>query len=238
MIWKKLADFILKRKSIKFETDITKEELTDISNKLDLLEPKIKPFFTGYNYTNIYGIQSMKPLIHNIFNDIAIDLYNNTVETKQDIEIEYDICYYGDNRGTYRNNKVKSYFNTDKIKSLLIGVDLEMFNNTFLKKVKHTELPNLVMKSHSSLVVGDAEHENAFITMRFYENIIFKVVSFIDINYDKNKELFKNQILKDFNYITSKEDLITKLDKIKNDPEFKKQIILLQIEELLNSNLN
>lgn len=238
--YKNIAEDILKRNSIKFESDVDINHIKNLKQKLDFIQLRMKILFSGYNYKPIYGLENENCIYINIFKKIAIDLLNNkkidifsTIE--DELNIEYDICYFGDNRGTYRNNKIKTFLDSNYIKSFLIGCELNLKNNFLHKKVMHSQLNNLVKKCHSSLVIGDKEHENAFDTMRFYENIIFEVISFIDINYDINKELFKNKELKSFNYITSQNDLIYKLQKIKNDNEFKKHIIKLQLEELINN---
>lgn len=228
-----IAKEILKRKNTKFQIDISKEELEIISNEIKFQELRIDALFTGYNYEPIYGLDFYNVKKYNVFEKIAqsnifidqIDLFSNN-------EITHDICYYGDNRCTHRNNKIKKYFNCAELKTMTIGCDLELENNDFIKKVNHSLLKNIVQKNLASLVIGDKEHENAFVTMRFYENIKFDVVSFIDIDYDNNKNLFKNQTLKDFNYISSKNELIDKINKLKYNKDFRNTIINLQKQEL------
>jgi hypothetical protein len=229
-----IAEQLLKRDNLKYESFIDNNELLNIKNKLNSIELRMNALFTGYNYSNIYGLDFYNIKYYNVFKDIAINFKDEKSLFDEEIIKEYDICYYGDNRGTYRNNKIKKYFNNNYIKSLLIGCDLDIKYNTHIKKVNHDELKNLVKKSYASLVIGDKEHENAFITMRFYENIKYEVVSFIDIDYDINKKLFTNDFLRDFNYISSENDLNYKIKKIKNDKELYNKIIYLQNQELIN----
>jgi len=231
-----LAEDIYKRKNSKFEIPIERYELEHIGKSLNWHKLRFKALFTGYNYENIYGFETNNVEKFNVFHQIGSEL-NNQSNSLFDIDnsIDYDCCYYGDNRGSYRNNKIKKYFDTQAISTLLIGCDLPIQNNTFIKKVDHSKLQSLVKQCHSSIVIGDKEHENAFVTMRFYENIKFEVVSFIDIQYDTQKILFEDPLLKDFNYICSQEELIDKIKRIKTDQQFKETIINKQ-KQTIKSN--
>lgn len=224
-----LADVMLSRNNLKYETPLTHEELLDLSKKHHILEDRMIACFSGYNYSHIYGHE---------FNDVKyVKIFDKLLHIRnvEEVNIDkiYDICYYGDNRGTYRNNKLKKYFNTDDLNTLLIGCKLENIkNNTIHDKVPHSELNAIVNSSYSALVIGDKEHENAFVTARFYENMMFGVVSFVDIDYDSERLLYKDNILRDFCYIKSQEDLIEKVKKIKEDKDFYNDIIERQKKEL------
>jgi len=234
LTYKNVAKEILKRKSTKFEEEITVEQLKKYADDISFVELRMNALFTGYNYQPIYGLDFYNVTKHNVFHDIALDMKDNeSVDLfAEPIKKEFDICYYGDNRGTHRNNKIKKYFNNSRLSTMTIGCDLDLQNNTVHDKVEHSKLKSVVQRSYSSLVIGDKEHENAFITMRFYENLKFEVVSFIDIDYDPNKTLFKSQTLKDFNYIASEAELCGKLATIKSDENFYQQIINQQKLEL------
>jgi hypothetical protein len=235
--YQNIATQILKRKSSTFEVDITTDELKKIEKAIAYNELRTKALFTGYNYQPIFGLDFTSVEIYNVFKDIGSDIVLPVNDLfAESAEKVYDICYYGDDRGSYRNNKIKKYFNTISLNTLTIGCDLELANNQFYKKVDHSELYKLVQKSYSSLVIGDKEHENSFATMRFYENIQFEVVSFVDISYDSNKSLFSNQLLKDFNYIQSQEELVNKITDLKKDNNLYNQIINLQKTELNGKN--
>lgn len=225
-----LFDILMARTNLKYETPISKEELLELSLKYKEVENNIDACFSGYNYQPIYG-HNFKYIKYVKIFDKLIDMEYK--ENNNDINKIYDICYYGDNRGTYRNNKIKKYFNTDKLNTLLIGCKLEgLKNNIIHDKVPQYELSNVVNTSYAAIVIGDKEHENSFITARFYENIKFGVVSFIDIDYDNNKLLYKDQFLKDFCYITSQDDLISKIEMIKSDKLLYNKIIEKQNKEL------
>lgn len=224
-----LADVMLSRNNLKYETPVTNDELVELSKKHKILEDRMIACFSGYNYSHIYGLEFKDVKYVKIFDKL---LHIRNVE-EVNVDKEYDVCYYGDNRGTYRNNKIKKYFNTDDLKSLLIGCKLEnLKNNTIHDKVPHFELNALVNKSYSAIVIGDKEHENAFVTARFYENMMFGIVSFVDIDYDNEKKLYTDDLLKDFCYITSQEDLINKVKIIKEDKNLYNDIINRQKKEL------
>lgn len=228
--------FLLSRSNLKYETTISIEELHFHAKKHEDIENRMEAIFTGYNYKHIYGADFVRVLNLKIFSNL-IDNSTLKFKGKQDSEIEYDICYFGDNRGTYRNNKLKKFLDSNLINSLLIGLEIPLKGATFIDKVSNQELKPLVQKCLSSLVIGDAEHENAFITARFYENISFNVVSFIDLQYDLEKKLFKNPVLQEFNYIIDQQDLINKVERLKQNSDFRFEIIRLQKEELKTNSL-
>ena len=232
-----IAAEFLKRKSIKFEKGSNEENieiLRDCAESFKFLELRIGAIYTGYNYSPIYGLEFSPVKKVNIFEYAATDIIQK-YEIKDSETKEWDCCYYGDNRGTYRNNRLKNYLDNDAIKSMTIGLDTNLQNNTHFDKVKHSKLGEMVNRSLSSLVIGDEEHENQLTTFRFYENIIFNTVSFIDIRYDKEKNLFKSQELKDFNYITSYMELADKIQQLKTDNNFRKHILELQKKDIFNN---
>lgn len=209
---------------------VSSNDLLIWKSKFIELEKRMIAFFTGYDYKPIYGLnEKCEVRMLPIFDLI---LSSQSISQSIDENYIYDIVYYGDNRGSYRNNKILKYLNSENIKSLLIGFELpRLINCTFKNKVPHQELKSAVSQCLSSLVIGDKEHENAFVTFRFYENIVNNVVSFIDIDYDNQKKLFKNQALKDFNYIYNSYDLADKLNLLRSDFNFRKTILKLQREE-------
>lgn len=232
-----IAAEFLKRKSIKFESGSNEENieiLRDSAESLKFMELRMGAIYTGYNYKPIYGLEFSPVKKVNIFEYAASDLITK-YEVKDSEIKEYDCCYYGDNRGTYRNNRLKYYLDNDSIKSMTIGLDTKLQNNTHIDKVKHSKLGELVNTSISSLVIGDEEHENQLTTFRFYENIIFNVVSFIDTRYDTDKNLFKSQQLKDFNYVSSYMELSDKINLLKKDDKFRKYLLDLQKKDIFNN---
>lgn len=120
---------------------------------------------------------------------------------------EFDVIYYGDKRGSYRNNRIKALmpFSTS---NLLLGYkEPKITYAEFRKKVKHSELFEVLNKCRVSLVVGDKEHEDNVATFRFYEALASSSLAAIDINFDPNKELIKNERLRDLLYVSSMNDV-------------------------------
>lgn len=234
-----VAEYLLKRfKTLKWaKLSLELEDLELYASKTKEVESQLEALFTGYNYTPIYNYDFKA--VHTV--DVFSLLYDKQKIAKSksmfsNLTMEYDIVYYGDNRGTYRNNKLKYFLNSSSINSLLIGLELPIKGATFMDKKAQTELKSIISNSClSSLIIGDAEHENAFVTFRFYESLYFDVVCFIDIAYDSNKLLFNHQVLKDFNYIYSSDDLKDKINRLREDNDFRLNILALQKQELLNN---
>lgn len=143
-----------------------------------------------------------------------------------DNEKEFDVIYYGDKRGSHRNNKIKKYM-PYSTKNLLLGYkEQKITYATFKNKVNHSELFETLNKCKVSLVIGDKEHEDNVATFRFYETLASSSLAAIDINFDPNKELIKNEILRDILYV----DCMNDVKKLVN--LYSEELILLQQLEL------
>ena len=141
-------------------------------------------------------------------------------------EKDYDIIYYGDKRGSYRNNKIKKFM-PYSTKNLLLGYKEPKINYAdFKNKVNHSDLFNILDKCKVSLVIGDKEHEDNVATFRFYEALASSSLAAIDIDFDPNKELIKNETLKDLLYVNNMND-VKKLSQ-----SYSKELIDLQQLEL------
>jgi len=141
-------------------------------------------------------------------------------------EKEFDVIYYGDKRGSYRNNRIKALmpFST---KNLLLGYkEPKITYAEFRKKVNHSELFGILNKCKVSLVIGDKEHEDNVATFRFYEALASSTLAAIDINFDPNKELIKNERLRDILYVSNMND-VRKLSEL-----YSSELIELQQLEL------
>lgn len=139
---------------------------------------------------------------------------------------DYDVIYYGDKRGSYRNNKIKKFmpYSTN---NLLLGYKEPKINYaTFMKKVKHSELFNILDKCKVSLVIGDKEHEDNVATFRFYEALASSAIAAIDIDFDPNKELIKNEKLRNLLYVKNMNDVKNLVNC------YSEEIIMLQQKEL------
>jgi len=119
---------------------------------------------------------------------------------------ENDLIYYGDNRAAFREKQIRKYF-PDSENNLLIGYKTKKVNAPFVKKMEHSVLLDTISKSKASLIIGDAEHLDNVITYRFYETMASDCLAAIQIEYDPNKELISDPVLRDILYVKSKSDV-------------------------------
>lgn len=121
-------------------------------------------------------------------------------------EKEFDLVYYGDRRGSFRENQLRKYF-PDDTKNLLIGYKSDKVPAEFIKKLQHDELMKKLDHVKVSLITGDEEHLDNVTTYRFYETLASNCLAAIQIEYDPNKELIKDPELRELLYVSSKEDI-------------------------------
>lgn len=180
--------------------------------------------FPGKDISKFYNID-MNVNVYKL--DWFAYIFKEGVEFSDFVEDkDYDVIYYGDKRGSYRNNRIKKLmpFST---RNLLLGYkEPKITYAEFKKKVKHSELFETLNKCKVSLVIGDKEHEDNVATFRFYEALASSSLAAIDINYDPNKELIKNEKLRDILYVSSMND-VKKLSEL-----YSKELIDLQQQEL------
>lgn len=151
-----------------------------------------------------------------------------------DSEKEYDLVYFGNNRSTARNKLVKNMYNND-LKKLCVGYELEVPNCEYLPYIKHDELFKTIgEKCLCTLVVGDPLHNDNIRTPRFFEAMLLDTVAFVYIDFDPEKKYVTNDFLKDFIYVSTKEELEKKVEMVKNDKELYKRIVKLEREDILN----
>lgn len=152
-----------------------------------------------------------------------------------DKDIKYDLMYFGNDRHNGRNKIVKNYFDLPDVKKLFIGFDPQLENTDVEKYLPHDKLFKTMGTSClASIIVGDMLQWNNSLTPRFFELMLLDIIGFIDINYDNKKVYMKNEFLKDFLYVSSKEELKKKIEQIKENPETYKKIIKLQRQEIEN----
>lgn len=151
---------------------------------------------------------------------------------------EYDLVYYGNWRPE-RAKAFKKYFVNNGLKNYLIGVkpnhlkDIVMHDTNFNDYVNHSLLGNEINRAIASVVIGDPTHGDTEVkTARFFENIKCRVVSFIDVQYDPKRVLYKNELLKSHLYVKDGRELAQKLNKIKERNGLFERIIDLQLNEL------
>ena len=161
--------------------------------------------------------------------DLKLTNYNK-------IDNPYELVYFGNNRQNERNKIIKQFYNIPEFKKLFIGFDPELDNTNSEVYVKHQELFKLMgQKCLATLVIGDNLHNGNIKSARFFESMLIDTVAFILDTYDPNKQYIKNEFLRDFIYISTKEELKDKVNKIKNDHNLYNKIIELERKEILDT---
>lgn len=122
------------------------------------------------------------------------------------VEKIWDLIYYGDNRGSFREKQVAKYFTKDT-KNLLVGFKTKKAVAEFVKKQPHDELLQTISKCIASLITGDEEHMDNVTTFRFYETMASDCLAAIQIEYDPNMELIQDPVLRDLLYVKNSKDI-------------------------------
>lgn len=214
---------------------LTEEEYNNFNKKIK----EMKVIFTGTDYnlfenlisnkSNFFKLEFEKNIPLFEFTFVNYNFNKNVLSFRS--EKKFDLVYYGDNRGGYRDKKLKQYLNNEILKTKTIGLRDDYINNLKLSKIRNDQLSNEMQDCYASLVIGDKEHNNNWITYRFFEGILSGVILFIDEDYDINKNYLKNPILQKICYVKSAEDIKKRLEYI-NENNLYNQIIKLQKEEL------
>lgn len=151
---------------------------------------------------------------------------------------DYDLVYYGNWRPE-RAKAFKKYFVNNGLRNYLLGIkpshlkDIVVHDTVFNDYVNHSLLGNEINKAIASVVIGDPTHGDSEVkTARFFENIKCRVVSFIDVQYDPKRVLYRNELLKSHLYVKDGKELAQKLHKIKERKGLFERIIDLQLNEL------
>jgi len=129
---------------------------------------------------------------------------------------QHDVVYYGDRRGSYRESQLRKYMPLSD-SNLFIGYRSNKINIPFIKKLKHKDLMDMLNQCKVSLVLADKEHENNVVTFRFYETLASNCLAAIPLSFDPNKELIKDNVLRDLLYIQSKEDVLNLVNNYSED---------------------
>lgn len=223
-----------------YNTDlrITQEEVSEFANL------KWRVIWCGVDFKSYqeYHYRTVRPELKcNIHNHKNLEFFkfmfknrNITLPKRSLNERTFDLAYYGNWRPK-RADKIKQYLHNDLTKNI-VGFDskkLSVPKATFQDYVAPEHLAGIVQQSIASIVIGDKAHNNNIATARFYENILFDVCSFIDSDYDPNKRLYQSSFLKDFMYVRSGRELVTKINLVKNDNELFEKILSEQKHELL-----
>jgi len=129
---------------------------------------------------------------------------------------EYDLVYFGDKRGSFRENQLRKYFPADT-NNLKIGYKSDKVPGEFIKKLKHEDLMAQLDKVKVSFITGDEEHMDNVTTYRFYETLASNCLAAIQIEYDPNKTLIQDPVLKDLLYVSNTDDVKRLIDAYSPD---------------------
>ena len=185
--------------------------------------------FPGKSLSKFWKDEKYKDFQYfNWFNDIFKSQLHPQLNN---VQKKYDVVYYGDRRGSYREKLVVKYMPENE-KSLLIGFKQKKIDVPFIKKLKHTELIKKLDECKVSLILADEEHEDNVLTFRLYETLASNCLAAISIEFDPNKEIIKDEVLKDILYVKSKKD-VEKLVNSYSQDLIKRQH--KEFERLINS---
>lgn len=147
-------------------------------------------------------------------------------EWKKLSERNYDILYGGTFRGGKRQeDMIKYYFGYSDLNVTMFGKIKDADFNP--KKVNSLSHPNYegavnydlfnekMSNSISTVIIGDKYYKEIDdLAQRIYESILSGVITFIDSDYDRTKRVYTDD-LADLLYVSSREEIINKIEKIK-----------------------
>jgi hypothetical protein len=76
-----------------------------------------------------------------------------------------------------------------------------------MKKLEHGELMKTLDLVKVSLITGDEEHLDNVKTYRLYETLASNCLAAIQIEYDPNREIIQDPVLRDILYVSSQADI-------------------------------
>lgn len=134
------------------------------------------------------------------------DEFDLTSDVDDSIKKEWDLVYFGDKRGSFRENQLRKYFPEDT-KNLKIGYKSDKVPGEFMKKQSHKDLMETLNKVKVSFVTGDEEHLDNVVTYRFFETLASNCLAAIQIEYDPDKKLIEDPVLRELLYVSNQEDV-------------------------------
>jgi hypothetical protein len=150
-----------------------------------------------------------------ILRDRMIDLNFSAIESK--IEKRFDVVYYGNsNRGSFREKQLRHYFPKDT-QNLLIGYKTDHVPAEYMDKVPHSQLLSKLQECKVSLIVGDEEHLDNVITFRLYETLASECLAAIQIEYDPNREIIQDPVLRELLYVRNSNDVKKVIESYSNE---------------------
>jgi len=178
---------------------------SSVERKWDLILKNCTYLFPGKDLNKFYGSNDYSKF-HQLNWFKLIFAYKLTPKINQ-VEKLFDVVYYGDRRGSYREKQLIKYMPNNE-KSLLIAFKQDKLNDvTFVKKQKHDDLIKTLDSCKVSLILSDKEHENNVITFRLYETLASNCLAAIPIEFDPNREIIKDEVLREILYVKNIDDV-------------------------------
>lgn len=166
--------------------------------------------------------------------DLNKILVNNIFKNKK-----YKFSYFGGNRRDKKRREIINDLLSNIDSSLIIGNiydGLKMKDKgerfDYMGYMKIPELYYYLSENvKSSLFLIDELNWNRFKSFRFFENLLLDYVGFIYYQCDSDRKFIKNEELRDFIYIYSKEDFEEKVNRISSDENLYRRLIYLERKE-------
>lgn len=156
-----------------------------------------------------------------------------------------DLLYVGSFRGGTRANKMIEYFYglpddiSIHVRGTITADDFKKFPVSSLRppifgaKVPYTNLFPVLSGSKAAICIGDPMYHGAGVSTRVYEAIVSKQVTFIDRDYDPTGFVYQHSLLKEFCYVSGRDELVKKVRFLKNKTGLHSKITELQSKETM-----
>ena len=147
---------------------------------------------------------------------------------------EYDLVYGGLFRTANAKKGFEKYYIDSKLKSYLFGTTTEDLRSGGFGDVSHIEFgervkPDKVIETNTkglcTVVLGTPHCDDSAVTLRVFESILSNCVTFIDEPFDSSHFIFGDF---DFLYVNSTEELVEKVKRVREDEEFRQQVLAEQ----------
>lgn len=239
---------------------LTEIDLSKIDKFTNDVWPRITIAFNGMNYEkylSLYNKIHEKQFMDNpehinkLYDGNWCEIHYGeylAINDRQDLKLQnydysnkkYDLAYYGNNRHTTRNKIIKNIYDKDYINALFIGYNPEFTHaeTTVFKYLHQDELFPLICTSYATIICGDKLHNENVLTPRFFEAMLLDTVGLIYNSYDSEHKLISDKKLADFIYIETAEDVRDRLNQIKNNETFYREIVEAERKEILNNFTN
>lgn len=125
-------------------------------------------------------------------------------------DCDWDVVYWGSNRGGQRFKTLNELFKSDEdLKKLWIGPPINWNSVDQKPKMKRGELEQWVTRSKASVIVGDPQHNDNVPTYRLFETLQWNTIGMIHTSFDSMGLYYP-----EWSYFTTLEDLKTRLEWI------------------------